>query len=84
MSRFRVAFRKTVYGSTGNAREIFQRIVDIDALDRTSARARAIACFCDLEHVTDWLHHADRMEIAQIEAVMAKRPVRGDRAKRLA
>ncbi len=84
MPRFRITFRKVVYGSTGHARDICQRVVDVEARDRTAAEAAAIASFCDLENVSDWLHHADRLEVARVGRSTAHRSARDDMANRAA
>ena len=76
MPRFRVTFRKVVYGNTGLARTICQRVVDVDAHDIGSAQATAIARFCDLEAITDWLNHADWLEIARAERTLARPAIR--------
>jgi hypothetical protein len=80
MPRFRVTFRKVVYGNTGHAYDICQRIVEVKARDSEAAQVTAIRSFCDLENVTNWLHHADRMEVAVL-ARTAHRSIRdvGDR-----
>ncbi len=64
--RFHVRFLKTVYGDTGHACEICQREIDLSAADPASARDAAARRFCDLEHIGDWSHHADRIEITEI------------------
>ncbi len=84
MPRFRVTFRKIVYGNTGHARDICQRIVEVEAHDSSAAQVAAIACFCELESVTDWLNHADRLEIARVERTPANRTAGGDGARRAA
>ncbi len=66
MARFRVTFLKTVYNDTGHSCEICQRIVDVEAGDGDTAQEIAVRCFCDLESVTNWLHHADRLEFAEL------------------
>ncbi len=63
MPRFRVTFRKIVYGDTGQARTICQRIVEVEACDGEAAQAAAMPLFCTLENVSDWLNHADWMEV---------------------
>ncbi len=83
MPRFRIAFRKVVYGDTGHAHTICQRIVDVEARDRGSAQAAAIQSFCDLENITDWLNHADWMEIARAET-LARSSDRPGRVRRAA
>ncbi len=84
MPRFRVAFRKVVYGNTGHAQTICQRIVDVDACDKDSAQAAAIESFCDLENVTDWLNHADWMEIARADRMLRHRSARHGRERQAA
>ena len=84
MPRFRVTFRKIVYGNTGQACDICQRIIEVDARDSSAAEDAAIACFCDLENVTDWLNHADRLEIARIARVPAHRAMRDGDARQAA
>ena len=84
MPRFRVTFRKVVYGDTGLARAICQRIVEVDARDTGSAQAAAIERFCDLETTTCWLDHADWMEIARVRRAVARPPVDEGEARRAA
>ncbi len=81
MARFRVTFRKIVYGNTGQVRDICQRVVEVDARDAGSAEAAAIDCFCDLEHITHWLNHADRLEIARIAPTSGRRSESFEEAK---
>ena len=76
MPRFRVTFRKIVYGNTGHACAICQRVVDVDAHDIGSAQAAAIQRFCDLETIDNWLNHADWLEIARAERTLARRAIR--------
>jgi hypothetical protein len=84
MPRFRVTFRKVVYGDTGHACAICQRIVDVEAHDSGSAQAAAIESFCDLENVSSWLNHADWMEVARLQPVLARPSVNDGRARRAA
>ena len=84
MPRFRVTFRKIVYGDMGLARAICQRIVDVDARDAGSAEAAATRRFCDLETTTCWLDHADWMEIARVGRAVARRSVGEREARRAA
>ena len=76
MPQFRVTFLKLVYGNTGHACTICQRIVDVEARDAGSAQATAIECFCYLESITDWLNHADWMEVARAEKMLAHPSIR--------
>ena len=84
MARFRVAFRKVVYGNTGHAHTICQRIVDVDARDKGAAEAAAIQSFCHLENIKDWLNHADWMEIAPAGRPQADPAIGHGRARRAA
>jgi hypothetical protein len=84
MPRFRVTFRKIVYGNTGHACAICQRVVDVDARDFGSAQVAAIARFCDLETIDNWLNHADWMEIARAEQTLARRVIRESGVRRAA
>ena len=84
MPRFRIMFRKVVYGDTGHACTICQRIVDVEARDSSSAETAAIESFCNLERITDWLMHADWMEIARADQVLARPSIRYGAAKRAA
>jgi hypothetical protein len=83
MPHFRITFRKIVYGDTGRACTICQRIVEVEARDSASAQAAAMQSFCDLEGITDWLHHADWMEIERLQRTPAYRAI-GDRGARRA
>ena len=84
MPRFRVTFRKIVYGNTGHACAICQRIVDVDAHDIGSAQTAAIERFCDLETINNWLNHADWMEIARAERALARHAIRESGVRRAA
>jgi len=84
MPRYRITFRKIVYGNTGHARDICQRTVEVDAHDSESAQAAAIECFCELEHIADWLNHADRLEIARVEQALIQQAVGGRETRRAA
>ncbi len=64
MPRFCVTFLKVVYGSTGQACTICQRVVEVDAHDMGAAQTTAAQRFCGLENVGNWIDHADWMEIA--------------------
>lgn len=79
MPRFRVTFRKIVYGNTGHARTICQRTLDVEARDYASLQASAMQGFCALEKTANWLDHADWMEITP-----ADQPSRRDEAPRRA
>ncbi len=84
MPRFRVTFRKIVYGNTGHPCEICQRIVDVNARDSTSAETAAIESFCDLESVANWLDHADRLEITRMSQAAVARPLAEGAVRRAA
>ena len=84
MPRFRVTFRKIVYDDTGHARAICQRIVEVEERDDASAQATAMQRFCDLESVTSWLNHADWMEIARVDQLLARPSNRESRARQAA
>ena len=84
MPQFRVTFRKIVYGNTGHASDICQRIVAVDACDSGSAEAAAIDCFCEKEHIANWLDHADRLEIVEVERVPAGPAIDDGDARRAA
>jgi hypothetical protein len=84
MPRFRITFRKIVYGNTGRACTICQRIVEVEARDAVAAQATAIERFCDLETIANWLNHADWMEIARIERTLARPSTRYGGARRAA
>jgi hypothetical protein len=84
MPRFRVTFRKVVYDNTGHARAICQRIVEVEERDSAAAQATAMQRFCDLENVTNWLNHADWMEVARDNRMVARSSVRESRARHAA
>ncbi len=84
MPRFRVTFCKVVYGNTGHAHTICQRIVEVEAHDRSAAEAAAIVSFCDLENITNWLYHADWMEVARANPVLTRPSIGDGRAQRAA
>ena len=84
MPRFRVTFRKMVYSDTGHACAICQRIVDVEARDSGSSQATAVQYFCDRENITNWLGHADWMEIARLGRAQAHRQVQESGARRAA
>lgn len=79
MPRFCVTFRKIVYGSTGHARTICQRIIEVEARDVDAAQTTATERFCGLEKVGNWLDHADWVEIALADPPPAARAATADR-----
>lgn len=82
MPRFSVTFLKVVYGSTGHACTICQRVVEVKARDMGAAQTAAAQRFCGLENVGNWLDHADWMEIAP--AIPARHAVQLHRERRAA
>lgn len=63
---YRVTFMKTLYGSTGRRFDCCQRVVELVAADEESAVSMAQKRFCDLESISEWLIHADWLEVRTI------------------
>lgn len=67
MARYVVRFMKNVLGENGHEAEICQRMIEIEAPCVTDAAELAKCQFCESEQVTDWLLHADRVQVADAE-----------------
>jgi hypothetical protein len=67
MARYIARFMKDVLGENGHETEICQRSIEIEASSRGHAAELAKIEFCESENVKDWLHHADRIHIADAE-----------------
>jgi hypothetical protein len=58
---------KDVLGANGRAAEICQRSIEIETPSREQAVELAKIRFCETEKVKDWLLHADRVRMADVE-----------------
>jgi hypothetical protein len=67
MARYIARFMKDVLGANGHETEICQRLIEIEASSRGRAAELAKMKFCQSENVKDWLLHADRVHIADVE-----------------
>lgn len=67
MTRYVARFMKDVFGENGDAAEICQRSIEIEAPSRGHAAELAKIRFCETENGKDWLRHADRVRIADAE-----------------
>jgi hypothetical protein len=67
MARYIARFMKDVRGENGCEREICQRSLEIEASNQARAVNVAKTKFCEIESVTDWSLHADRVRIAETE-----------------
>jgi hypothetical protein len=65
MSRFVVHFMKDVLGENGREQEIRQCTVEVDAANKTEATELAKQKFCETQGLSDWLDHADRMQVKE-------------------
>jgi len=67
MTRYIARFMKDVLGANGHEAEICQRSIEIEAPSRGHAVEMAKVKFCETEKVRDWLLHADRVRITDVE-----------------
>jgi hypothetical protein len=67
MARYIARFMKDVLGENGHEAEICQRSIEVEAANETRAADAAKVRFCETENVTDWILHADRVQIAEAE-----------------
>ena len=67
MPRYIARFMKDVLGENGDEAEICQRSIEIEAPSRGHAVEMAKVKFCETEKVRDWLLHADRVRITDVE-----------------
>lgn len=68
MTHYVARFMKSVLGGNGRHAEICQRMIEIEAPCLGDATELAKIEFCQREHVPDWLLHADRVQVADLEA----------------
>ena len=67
MAHYVARFMKNVLGGNGRQAEICQRMIEIEAPSLGDATELAKLTFCERENVRDWLLHADRVQIADME-----------------
>ena len=67
MTRYVARFMKNVLGENGHEAEICQRAIEIEAPCVTDAAELAKTKFCERERVCDWLLHADRVHVTDVE-----------------
>jgi hypothetical protein len=65
MSRYIVRFWKTVMGDRGQESQICQASLELDARTKEQAAEIAKRTFCDAQRISDWLDHADRVDITE-------------------
>jgi len=58
---------KDVLGANGHETEICQRSIEIEASSSWHAVEMAKVKFCETEKVRDWLLHADRVRVTNVE-----------------
>jgi hypothetical protein len=67
MARYVARFTKNVLGVNGHEAEICQRLIEIEASNPEDATELAKVKFCQTERVGNWLLHADRVHVADVE-----------------
>ena len=67
MTRYIARFMKDVLGDNGHQSEICQRFVEVEAPSKRKAAELAKVKFCEVEGVSDWALHADRVNIVEAE-----------------
>ena len=67
MARYIARFMKDVLGENGHEAEICQRSIEIEASGHGHAAELAKIQFCESENVKNWLLHADRVHVADVE-----------------
>lgn len=67
MSRYVVKFFKTVIGDNGREEEISQCVLEVNARNKTEAGEIAKKDFCKTQCVSNWLDHADRMDVKEAD-----------------
>jgi hypothetical protein len=67
MALYVARFMKNVLGDNGHEAEICQRAIEIEAPCVTDAAELAKLRFCEREHVRDWVLHADRVHVTDVE-----------------
>ena len=67
MARYVARFTKNVLGANGHEAEICQSLIEIEASSPEDATELAKVRFCQTERVGNWLLHADRVHVADVE-----------------
>jgi hypothetical protein len=67
MSRYVVKFMKNVVGGDHHEVEVCQRLFEIEAQDKSTAIEIAKRKFCEVEHLSAWSIHADRIQAAKAD-----------------
>ncbi len=76
MARFEVRFLKAVSDDTGHERKVCQRALEVEADCWAGALSTAREQLDRAEGVTDWMRHADAIELERLECTSAPRPVK--------
>lgn len=63
MPRFIVRFMKDLLGERGQASEVCQATIELDAHDELEAERIAKHRFCEIHRTDDWALHADRVKV---------------------
>jgi hypothetical protein len=58
---------KDVVGENGRQQEICQCILDVSAGNKAEAAELAKKQFCETQGVSNWLDHADRMNVKEAD-----------------
>jgi hypothetical protein len=67
MAHYIARFMKDVLGENGHEAEICQRSIEIESPSVSDAAELAKMKFCEAERVRDWLLHADRVHVIDVE-----------------
>jgi hypothetical protein len=65
MSRFIVRFMKDVLGENGREKEVCQCTLEVDATNKAEASKTAKQKFCEIQGLSRWSDHADRVEVKE-------------------
>jgi hypothetical protein len=67
MSQYVVKFLKKVIGDNGREEEICQCVLEVNARNKAEAAELAKKDFCKTQGVSNWLNHADRMDVKEAD-----------------
>jgi hypothetical protein len=67
MSHFVTHFMKKVIGDNGREQDCCQGIIEVDAAGEVEATQLAKQKFCENQRISDWSHHADRLQVTEAD-----------------
>ncbi|HEY0330578.1 MAG TPA: hypothetical protein VGC77_15950 [Rhodopseudomonas sp.] len=67
MARYMVKFFKDILGDNGHHAEVCQHLLEVEAANSGDAGELAKRKFCEIERLSDWSLHADRLRVSESE-----------------